>query len=54
MRTKLKNKVRSITLMKATDLSIVTGTNGFTKGSVNKLSEHEDYRIYLSEIRSIL
>ena len=42
-------------LMKGMDLSIVTGTNMFTKGSIDKLREHEDYRIngYLSIIGSL-
>src|SRR5918996_3013475 len=55
MRTRLKNKVHSIMLMKGMDLSIVTGTNMFTKGSIDKLREHEDYRIngYLSIIGSL-
>ena len=55
MRTKLKNKVHSITLMKGMDISVVTGTHTFTKGYIEKLRELDDYRIngYLRVIESL-
>src|SRR5919106_6781549 len=55
MRTKLKNKVHSITLMKGMDISVVTGTHAFTKGYIEKLRELDDYRIngYLRVIESL-
>jgi transposase len=54
-RTKLKNKVHSITLMKGMDISVVTGTHAFTKGYIEKLRELDDYRIngYLRVIESL-
>src|SRR5919106_6547698 len=55
MRTKLKNKVHSITLMKGMDISVVTGTHTFTKEYIEKLRELDDYRIngYLRVIESL-
>ena len=45
MRTKLKNKVHSITLMKGIEASDVDLTRTFTKGDMDKLEGHDDYRI---------
>jgi transposase len=45
MRTKLKNKVRSITLMKGIDISDVDRVNTFTKRYTDKLEGYDDYRI---------
>lgn len=55
MRTKLKNKVHSITLMRGIDISASTGTHAFTKGYIEKLNELDDYRIngYLRVIESL-
>ena len=55
MRTKLKNKVRSITLMKGIDISDVDRVNTFTKRYTDKLEGYDDYRINgcLRVIRSL-
>ena len=55
MRTKLKNKVHSITLMKGIDASDVDRTSTFTKRDMDKLEGHDDYRINgcLRVIRSL-
>jgi transposase len=45
MRTKLKNKIRSITLMKGIDISDVDRVNTFTKRYTDKLEGYDDYRI---------
>ncbi|MGE5661323.1 MAG: IS110 family transposase, partial [Ignavibacteriales bacterium] len=44
MRTKLKNKIHSIMVMKGTSLSY-DGTHTFTRGYIKKLKELNDYRI---------
>jgi len=45
MRTKLKNKVHSITLMKGIDASDVDSPSTFSKHNMDKLEGHDDYRI---------
>jgi transposase len=45
MRTKLKNKVHSITLMKGTKASDVNRTSTSTNMGMDKLEKHDDYRI---------
>jgi transposase len=55
-RTKLKNKVHSITFMKGiADASDVDRTGTFTKRHMDKLGEFDDYRIngYLRVIKSL-
>lgn len=54
MRTKLKNKIHSIMVMKGTSISY-DGTHTFTKGYIEKLRELNDYRIngYLRIIESL-
>ena len=55
MRTKLKNKVLSITLMKGIEASDVDRTGTFTRRNMDKLEGHNDYRINgcLSVIKSL-
>ena len=55
MRTKLKNKVHSITLMKGKEASDVDRTSTFTRRDMDKLEGYDDYRINgcLHVIRSL-